>query len=233
MCARPSILTCLAGVIVVAGSALAPGAETGESQPNSSEAVLAIGDTCTVKTERHGARQQFNGELIKLNDRWLVLRRASGNASDRHASVWSKIFFAGAKNDPAKDLTTYEYLWIPRDAATIEKKTPASGPPNVPATMGEAPPVQVYCAVELAVGGRVARHSGGMEALSDDKLTLSVSKQVSVDVRVPPIGLPFAMDTFGKKRIEKHYAREQLPLGDILCIHVPDYDPAALTARAH
>ncbi|HEX3726176.1 MAG TPA: hypothetical protein VHV08_08030 [Pirellulales bacterium] len=195
---------------------------------------LNVGDSYTLRAQRHGASQQFQGVLVLVNDRWIVLRYISKEHGVQSVPLLSKLPLVGHHFQHPSTPRTDEFLWIPREAATVEERLAATEPASAPPSVGTAPTLHTLCAVELAVGEKVVRHSGGMEALTDEKLTLSVKKTVNVHDPLPALGLPnFTNDTFGKTRAEVRYSREQLSCGDILCIRVPNLDPSVLTAQAH
>src|SRR5262245_16127658 len=64
------------GVYLVAAILLAAPGMAGEVEPSgaTADSSLVVGDSYTIRAERHGAKQQFKGELVKANDRWIVLR---------------------------------------------------------------------------------------------------------------------------------------------------------------
>ncbi len=219
-------------VILAAVSAALPtragGQNLSETAASGSALGLVVGDGYTIRAERHGAVQRFTGNLVKLNDRWLVLRSVAENRREYGVPVLAKIPVLGHAFTKSSVGQSDEFLWIPREAATVEKRTPAASPPPVIPTLAEAPPAQTTCAVELAVADKVVRRLGGLEAVKDGSLTLSVPKKVSVPV--PPKLLSFRPTT--TTRQETHYDRQQLARADILCVRIPNYDPTALVGHA-
>src|SRR5438105_2967170 len=100
----------VAAILLLGSTTLAK--EKKRTTPAVSE--LVVGDGCALRVERHGVRKQFRGELVKITDRWIVLR--SSSAAPNHDA--SKIPLLGSMlHSPPKEHRD-EYLWIPREAAT-------------------------------------------------------------------------------------------------------------------
>ena len=197
------------------------------------DATLVVGDTYTICSERHGARKQLEGRLVKLNDRWIVLRHVAKARPARGVPVLSAMPGIGQKFRSPAVAAVDEYLWIPRDAAAIEAHGPAEDNPSPPPALGESPALKVSCAVEFAHAERVVWREGGLEAMTEQSLTLAVPRKVTVDMPSPVFAMAalFTADAFGKKKVENRYTREQHARGDILCIHVANFDPSILTAQ--
>jgi hypothetical protein len=196
--------------------------------------TLVVGDSYTIRSERHGVRQQLEGQLVKVNDRWIVLHRVTKGQRARSVPVLSVMPGIGQKFRMPAAPGVDEYLWIPREAAMVEAHARADGSPGTATALGESPALQVSCAVELAQAEHVVRREGGLEAMSEQSLTLAVPRKVTVDAPSPVFALAalFTPDAFGRKKVENRYTREQHARGDILCIRVANFDPSLLTARA-
>jgi hypothetical protein len=193
------------------------------------DGALVVGDFYTIRVERHGARKQFQGDLVKLNDRWLVLRHVSAG-NDHGVTPMAKLplvgrWFRSAITSPADD-----YLWIPRDAAVVESHGAAKGYPGG-GPLGEQPAEQVSCTIEFAKGERIEKREGGMESVGDDGLTITVPKKVSVEAPLAGFGLAtLAGGTISRTRMETRYSRQLISQADVLCVRVGNFNPAVLAA---
>jgi hypothetical protein len=75
----------------------------------------------------------------------------------------------------------------------------------------------------------VVHRQGGIEAASNEGLTISVPKQVKPTFNVPTTPETLASLTMTNvNRVETHYARQHLSTRDILCVRVAHFDPAAI-----
>lgn len=188
---------------------------------------LVVGDSYTIRVERHGAKRQFQGDLAKVNDHWLVLRHVS-SGRDHGMTPMARLplvgrWFRGAITQPVD-----EYVWIPRDAATVESHGTGKGAPGgVP--LGEQPAEQVSCTIEFAKGDRIERREGGMESVSGEALTIAVPKKVSVEAPLSGFGLAsLAGDAMTRTRTETRYSRQLISRGDVMCVRVGNFNPATL-----
>ena len=231
MCANAISRMLIVAVVLVASN-LAWAKKPEKPNDGPVDLSLVLGDTYTIRAERHGASQKLEGELVKMNERWIVLHRTAPGRKARSVPVLSKAPLVGALFRSRGVSPLDEFLWIPRDAAAVEARKPSTKAPNVPTTLGEQPAVQVLCAVDVVVGERVTRREGGLESLSTERLMIAVPGKVSVTEPLPAFGLPGLAGEAGKKREETRYSREQFAINDILCLHVPNYDPAALVSQA-
>jgi len=223
---------CLIAVVLVLATAGANSQEVDEAP--SADDGFVVGDAYTIRAERHGIQQRFIGDLVKINDHWIVLRYVSIGRHDHDMPVLSKIPFVGRMFRSASVGRTDEYLWIPRDAATVEKRTQTADRATAQPPADDAPPQHAACSVQLVVGDKVARREGGMEAVTDDELTISMPKRVKVATAIPTTvaGLASMASSINIKGYETHYIRERLACHDILCVRVANFDPAALKPLA-
>jgi hypothetical protein len=195
--------------------------------------ALVVGDAYTIRVERHGTHKEFDGELVKANDRWIVLRHVTGGRRELSIPLISKLPLVGDGFRIRAIAARDEFLWIPREAATVEKHTASADPATAQPAIGDEPTLKVACAVEIAAGERIVRREGGMEALSDQAVTIAVPRKVTVENGLTAFGLPFfGTVPEGKSRVETRYSREQHARGDILCIHLANFEAAALAAQA-
>lgn len=192
---------------------------------------LVVGDGYFLRVERNGAGKQFRGDLVKLTDRWIVLRRISVSSLRREIPVLSTIPLVGGVFYASIPERHDEFLWIPREAATVEKRIQPAKPLVIKAPEGDEPPTKVACAVELVVGKKAVQREGGMQAIKDDKVTLAVTTTIPFEMPTSALG---AITSAGdSKRPKARYSREQFARKDILCVRVPNFDVAELEALAH
>jgi hypothetical protein len=230
MCATLCRMLVVASALIAGDLAWAK--KPDKSEENTADLTLVIGDSYTVRAARAGASQKLEGELVKITDRWIVLRHTSPGRRERIVPMLSKVPFVGPLFRTRGVSALDEFVWIPRDAVTVEARRQSTKPPTDATTLGDQPAVQVLCAVDVAVGERVTRREGGLESLSSERLMIAVPGKVDVTEPLPAFGLPVLSGESGKKRTETRYSREQFALHDILCIHVPNYDPATLVSQA-
>lgn len=218
------ILGCSIAVLLLLASATAWAQGAGEAATPANDLGLVLGDGYTIRAEQHGAVQRFTGSLVKLNDRWIVLHSVSDG---RHEfSALSKLPLVGRTMFRKADAGhTDEYLWIPREAAAVEKRTPSAQPPAAAPILGDAPAVRTLCAIEVAVGDKVVRHQGGLEAIKGERYTVAVPKKIAAKQSTTAVMTLTASRT---RREETRYDLHQHARADILCVRIPNYDPAVL-----
>ncbi len=219
---------CAVTVILALGPAVAGGQSVNRAGAGATDAGLVIGDAYTLRAERQGVQERFTGNLVKFNARWVVLRCISESRSDHNGPVLSMIPFMGRRFRGVSSVRTDEYVWIPREAATVEARNGAAHQANVQPPAGDAPPPHSACAVQLVRAGKAVRRQGGIEAVTDDELTISMPKKVKVAFAIPttPESLASMPNNIGVNRYETHYVREQLAHRDILCVRVANFDAA-------
>jgi hypothetical protein len=221
-----AIRSCVVALVITAAAARASAAEAKKNA--SSNEPLVVGDGYTIRVERQGVSQRFSGDLVKLNDRWIVLHCASKRRHD--TSLFSKIPFLGHKQRGASVGRIDELLWIPLEASVVEKRTPATTHTNPQPVAGDAPPAHRGCTVQMAVGGKLLRAEGGLEVVRDDELTIAAPRKVKKEqTPVTPASLASLASTSGIKGYETRYVRRHLPRNDILCIRVPDFDSSTIS----
>jgi hypothetical protein len=144
-----------------------------QAAPTAAAEPMIAGDGYLVKVRRGDAEQRLVGDLVKANDRWIVLHtrtlggEASAPAAPKNALGQGKVI----KNAARK--TIDELLWIPRDAAVIQRHHPrASRLPSVQ-IQDDSPPRQNPCTVELADGYQVARREGEFLGWAGSELALA------------------------------------------------------------
>ena len=96
---------------------------TAPPQPQPEHVV--VGESCTVDVDRDGASVRLEGEFVKYNHRWIVLRQISESRNDVSVPVSPKIPFVTRKQ--AEIGTQTEYLWIPPSSPPSSATPPPSG----------------------------------------------------------------------------------------------------------
>lgn len=186
---------------------------------------LVMGDVYTLRAERQGVYERFKGNLVKLNDRWIVLRRTAEHQADEKSESHGLFPFLGRKSNSEQASRVDELLWIPRDAATVESHTQATDRAAAFLPTGDAPPEHAACDVQLVHAGKSLRRQGGIEAVSGDSLTVSVPKKVKTNFAVPSTPEKLAsISTTNLNRVETHYVRHHFATREILCVHVVNFD---------
>ena len=98
------------------------------------------GDWYTIDVERDGVAKQFEGEFIKSNDQWIILRRISEGRNDVDVPVLAKIPVLGPRVFRRVEVGRLtRFLWIPRDAATITGRVRVADP-RPPADISDEAP---------------------------------------------------------------------------------------------
>jgi len=98
---------------------------------------LVRGDWYTVDVSRDGVCQRFEGDFLKTNDGWIVLRRISESRNDVALTASAKVLTKKQGTQPQIAQKT-EYLWIPREVATIAGRVVAVKP-LAASDIGESP----------------------------------------------------------------------------------------------
>lgn len=210
-------------------------AQEAETTPEASAAAAyswQVGDIYEIRAERRGIGERMRGSLVKVTPRWIVLHVVSQQKRVEAASGWADAPLIGPLFRKSRLETAEQFVWVPREAALIEKHQPLPEPDVVATPPGDDPPKNVACTVQLAGHHEVARRDGGLEAVTARQLTLSVPKVVAVEA--PTNTLDYlkvkALGRDGESRTE--VLRQELPLRDILCVRVANFEAAARRAVA-
>jgi hypothetical protein len=171
---RRTLCSLLVASATLAGTEAAL-AQNPVNRPQAAPERLIIGDGYVVKVRRGQAEQRIVGDLAGASPYWIVLRcRSVSNEAGvpeapRNSLGPTKIFQNVGRT------VTDELVWIPCEAALVERHSPRASrlpPPNL---TDEAPPRQAPCTVELAAGFQVARQEG--EILGWTGPTLALAQQ--------------------------------------------------------
>ena len=128
------------GAILVLWSPAVCGQDSAPALPEASIDRLVVGDWYTIDVDRDGFNERFQGDFVKANDRWLVLRRISESRNDVGVPSAPKIPFEKPKQFSKVSIGVQtEYLWIPREAATIAGRTRAVKSQPMAGIDGESP----------------------------------------------------------------------------------------------
>lgn len=216
--------------------------ELAEADSTADAETLVVGDWYKVRVKRRGVSAQLQGELVKVNDQWIVLRVISEGRSEYAVPVASKIPYVGKRLFKNVGIGRRDdNLWIPRDAATVEERTSlaqrkgetdgvaqvaAEAASDAPVTVGEEPPAGGACELEIAGAKASEQAVGEVVAVTDDVVSLMVTRNVAVTEVVPLVGeLPFVGRAFTRDRVERRKERRQIDRADILCLRVSNHRP--------
>jgi hypothetical protein len=220
----------LLAAVVLIPATVARGQGAKLAEPSNSHFV--VGDQYTIRAERRATAKQFSGELVLANERWIVLRCPSAVHEPR-PSVLARLPVVGRRFASTAIGRAEDYVWIPRQAATVEScKQAAEQMPRAP-LKEDSPPRQTACSVQLVHAGKLQQRDGGMEEIDDEQLTISIPKRVKTYPQIPnsPAGLMSITSSVNLARYESRCSREEIALGDVLCVRVTKVDPASLERR--
>ena len=132
---------------------------------------LVIGDAYTLEVKRGGVVRSFGGNLLKANDKWIVLRRIATGRNDYGVPLLSSLPKVGNYFRRSYESLVEDDLWIPREAATIisHHHVTTAAPSSA---VGDQPMARTRCGVAFAHGERFERRDGELTAITDDKLTV-------------------------------------------------------------
>lgn len=191
-----------------------------------------VGDIYEIRAERRGIGERMRGSLVKVTPRWIVLHVVTSQKRIEPQSGWADAPLIGPLFRKSRSETVEQFVWVPRDAALIEKHQPLPEPDAMAAPPGDDPPRNTACTVQLAGHNEISRRDGGLEAVTAKRLTLSVPKVVAVEA--PTNGLDYlkfkALGRGDESRTE--VSRQELPLRDVLCVRVVNFEAAARQAVA-
>ncbi len=196
----------------------------------SDQADWRLGDYYEIHSQRHGVGESFKGDLVKVTPGWVVLHAAWTEKGARVKSKLGGVPVVGALFRQRENVQRDQFLWIPRDAAQVAQHQAASHPLEVTPPSGDQPPAHTSCIVQVAGKQRSTVRNGGLEEIKGDHLTLSISKQVA---KSPTSNM---LDYFKAATLQRdqkpglRYAREQLPMRDVLCVRVANFEAAAREA---
>ena len=217
----------LCTVWLVACAAVARGqnaVDSGEASPRAD--ALVVGYEYVVAAERHGVRQQLSGTLVKVNDRWIVLRCVLESRNETGVPVMSRLPYVNRLFKNVGIGRSDENIWIPRAAATSRTRT-SSQPVVVQPPKGDSPPAQDHCWIESVSQGRLVRRRGDIAASTADGLTFVHDVEIAETTSVPVLGgIPVLGTAFRRTHHRVVQSRDELSHDDILCAGVPNREAA-------
>jgi hypothetical protein len=232
--------------------------ELAEADAKADAETLVVGDWYKLRVKRRGVSAHFEGGLVKINDQWIVLRIVSEGRTEFGVPVVSKIPFAGRLFKNVGIGRTDDMLWIPREAATVEQRTkfaqqaaatdgvvPVAAKENVAiqAPAGDEPPAGRACTLQFALarsgagqaeeGQKVEeRDSGDLIEVTDDAVSLMVTRNVSESASVPLVGeLPIIGRAFTRERTVIRKERRQIDRADLLSLRVSNHQLATASVE--
>jgi len=134
---------------------------------------FTVGDKYTLNVTCGGVVQTYDGKVIKVTDRWLVLRDYSTVVSNPLAAGLGKIPLIGDWVRRGSEKPGQVDRWIPREAVKVVSHRKAQNAVTLRTPLGNQPPIDRGGRVELVRDGKVVSPNGELAAASDDNLTLS------------------------------------------------------------
>jgi hypothetical protein len=219
--------------------------------------TFVIGDWYKIRAKRRGASAQCSGTLVKANEQWIVLRTISEGRNEFAVPVVSKVPVVGRLFKNVGIGRIDENTWIPRDAAAIEEQTTvaqqvelaeavvqastfsaeekmnlvktAQARAIAQAPTGDEPPKGRLCQLDLAGGKGAEQDSGDVVAITDEAISLMVTRNVAVTTRLPLVGeLPLVGGAFSRTTTEVRKERRQIDRANVLCVRVSNHGQAAM-----
>jgi hypothetical protein len=193
-----------------------------DSEPDTRIDHLVVGDGYWIHVERDGVQEECNGNLARATDHWIVLHSLSEGRNERGVPVLSSLPVVGRKFKNVGIGRTDNYIWIPRDAATIRGRLRVANPAVAESLAGDEPRLRAACEVTF-VGSdhKVADLNGKLQAITDERLTLLVSETFSVEVRKPGwSNLPLVGSYFIGTRTETREKLTDIARSDLLCLRI-------------
>ncbi len=133
----------------------------------------------------------------------------------------AKLPFVGPKFKNVGIGRVDDYVWIPREAATIRGRLRAAKPVAIePPAGGDEPSLRAECEVTfVGCDHKVADLDGKLQRISDDRLTLLKTETSSVEVRKPGwSNLPLVGSYFVDTRMETRETLTDIARKDLLCL---------------
>ncbi|MES1213846.1 MAG: hypothetical protein ABUL64_04590 [Singulisphaera sp.] len=208
---------CLVLLIAASIARVASGQADGVS-PVAERVELRLGDIYTVDVDGAAGPQRFSGDLVKANERWLVLRRDSEARHDVSVPVSSKVPYLKRKKVEVSPQT--EYFWIPRPAAQVVSRSPPEGLRPLDDHLGDNPAIGAACDVTFATDNKRSAHNiGKLVVVAKDRIMFDAERKVYEQQEVPVLGeLPLVGRAFRRREAHVEIVREELPLKTITCI---------------
>jgi len=204
-----------AGLILLLPALPALAQETG----NSAIDELVLGDQYVLDVQRPGGREKYDGELIKVTDKWLVLQQRRESRNECGVPILSKLPYTGRLFRNVGIGRWEEQLWIPRDAAIVQGRIQdedgvASAEPE-----GEGPELQRDCSVSLNKVGHLTQ--GKLTAVADEEIVLSVASTMTTQTPLPVLGkLPLIGGAFNRTQTQEISEDQRIAMADVLCIRM-------------
>jgi hypothetical protein len=227
------VFGCLISLICLAPAGAGRAAEPAATDDARGPAFAwQAGDIYEIRAERRGIGERLRGTLVKVTPRWIVLHVETAQQITDAKTGWGDAPLIGPFFRRKRTEKVEQFVWVPRDAALIEKHQPLAEPEAIPPPPGDDPPRHMACTVELAGRTQVGRRDGGLEAVTAKQLTLAVPRVVAVEA--PSNGLEYlkAKALGGGPESRTEVSRHELPLSDVLCVRMANYEAAARRAVA-
>jgi hypothetical protein len=202
----------LGQVIPASATTVAP------SVPTTDIRHLEIGDGYTISIERGGVKKQFNGTLVKATDRWLVLMTVLEGRHESAVPVVSKVPGIGRLFRNVGIGRMNEYVWLPREAATVQGRVIATEPRKIEPPENELPRSGTDFSIQFVQEGKVVDRFGKF-TLGEEQITCCTTRSEARVRGVPVLAeLPVMGSLFRRTTIHVREVEEQFSWNDVLCI---------------
>jgi len=208
--------------------------------------ALVVGDRYRIRVKRRGISHLVSGDLVKVNNQWIVLRMVSEGRTEFAVPVVSKVPYFGKRLFKNVGIGRIdETLWIPREVATVDQRTITATAPDDKVTQtstfdaqtqqdrkappidprlipsGEEPPTGSACDLELASSKEVVHASGDVVAVTDEVVSLMITENLQEQIRVPVLGdVPFLGKAFSQTRTIQRQTRRHFDRADLMCVRI-------------
>ena len=166
-----------------------------------------------------GFAGDLTGISCSINNAWIVLRRVSESRHDVAVPATSKALAKTQVSQP-QIARRIEYLWIPREAATIVGRVVAVKP-LVGDEIGESPALGAVCQVVAATGELTEETEGRLIELTAEQAVIRQQLRVDTKRVVPYVGeLPYVGALFRSVQGTDEERRIEVPKAALMCIRV-------------
>ncbi len=142
----------------------------GTATSRAAQNSMTVGDKYAVKVTCGGVAQSYEGKLLKVSDRWIVLRRYD-NYLPSSATLFGSLPVVGSWVRHACQRVGERDQWIPREAMTIESHNRGRKGVTIAHPLGDEPPLG-NCTWLGRSGNVVAVEHGDLKAVKGDNFTV-------------------------------------------------------------
>lgn len=219
------LLSTLAFVSASDGQVM-PASATNPAPPISSTDIryLQTGDTYRVAVERQGVKKEFEGVLLKANEKWIVLK-AAGPPVERGVPIAAKVPYVNRLFRNVGVGRLEEIRWLPREAVTIHGRSKAGKVATSELALPEVPPSDAGYFIELVHDGKEVAHTakvtfGDKHLTCHQKICEARERGVPVLSEIPIVGRAFRKEYMRVDVVDVQYSWD-----DVLCITPRELPP--------